>query len=287
MEPLVADHNSVTMFSNDQAHLRIHRKVEKGGKDTEISLPFRQSSMEDVLAFFGVFGNVRYTKSFSFPHPSKNAAITIDPTNPLPGLLKAFAGAKVEFKRGNNTVTGVNFVISESEETTTNGVRYAVKVPAKGKTTMTVAYDYIGTQSMEITDPNWFLTTFVMVDDGLQNDKKIKTVLAAAKKVAGKQKEIAGKQAKITKATNNKNHYLQIVQVGANAGNLGEYQKELQTAMQTIKDEGDAVEKLQDELSDIQGKLHEAVRKLSGELAYVATKDGGEQAEELVGAGSA
>ncbi|MFX8797524.1 hypothetical protein ABTM57_19595, partial [Acinetobacter baumannii] len=55
-------YDSVTVFSNGQAHMRTHRTVKSGKEGQDFTLPFKASSMEDVLASFAVFGGVAYTK---------------------------------------------------------------------------------------------------------------------------------------------------------------------------------------------------------------------------------
>ena len=70
----MVQHNAVTIFSNGQAHIRTYHTVRQ---QQEFSLPFRKDAMEDVLATFGVYGNIRYVRPASFVTPTKNSTISL------------------------------------------------------------------------------------------------------------------------------------------------------------------------------------------------------------------
>lgn len=152
-----------------------------------------------------------------------------------------------------------------------NGLRYSIKVPAKGTVTVTVGEKFLASQGIVMTNNlEWFITTILASNADISGDKGVKAVLAAKKKVDEKAGEITASQNKINKANQQKANLIGVVNLGANAGPLKEYQDDLNAAMKTLKAEGDNLEKLQGELATLQTALYTEVGKLSGQWKYAA-----------------
>lgn len=97
--------NSVTIYSNGQASIRTYVDVKP---DTKLSLPFRQESIDDVLASFSVHGDVSLDSPPSFSHgPACDPGLALTAsTFDTVGLLR---GAKVKVKQGGQSIEGTIF----------------------------------------------------------------------------------------------------------------------------------------------------------------------------------
>lgn len=163
-----------------------------------------------------------------------------------------------------------------------NGLRYTVKLPAKGTVTVVVTEKFLHSQAIEmVSNTDWFIENYLNSAATIRDDKKVKAVLTAKKKVDEKQAEINASQTKVNKANQESGKLTQILQIGANAGNLKEYQDDLKAVMKTLKTEGEKQEKAQGELAEAKTKFYEEIAKLQGDWAYTPT----DEAEEVKAVG--
>lgn len=155
-----------------------------------------------------------------------------------------------------------------------NGLRYKVKLPSKGTVTVVVTEKFLFSQAIEIvSNPDWFIENYLGSAATIRDSKPVKAVLAAKKKVEEKQAEINASTTKINKANQDSGKLTQILNIGANAGNLKEYQDDLKDVMKTLKTEGAKQEKAQGELAEAKTKLYEEIAKLQGDWAYTPTDE--------------
>lgn len=145
-----------------------------------------------------------------------------------------------------------------------NGIRYSAKLPAKSTVTVTVVEKYLNSQTFSITNNiNWFLETYVLGNNAFASDENIKVVIAAKNAVNDKNAEIEDHKNVIDKANKLKENMTQVLSLGTNAGNLAEYQSELKSALATIKESNQSIEKLNGELANLQKKLYTAIGNLT------------------------
>jgi hypothetical protein len=157
--------------------------------------------------------------------------------------------------------------------------------------TFTVYEEYTGTDTAEIDDAgdaDWFLATYLTTDGNLTADKQIAAIIEQAKRVAKEEAGVQKAQQAIDKAMRTKSHLTDILQLGNRAGNVEQYQADLQTAMKTLKEQEDTMEKADQKADSARENLYEMLQKLSGEWAYSDGDGKGEDnepAEEVVGFG--
>lgn len=156
----------------------------------------------------------------------------------------------------------------KASEELPNGLRYSITLPANATVTVTVNERFLNSQSFEITNVDWFLTTYVVGEKAIINDKGIQKVLSVKKAVDGKNYEINACNLSIAKANEIKNNMTEVLKLGDKVGNLVAYQDKLKNAIQTIEEKGIELEKLEAEANKLQQEMFDSVGNLSGDWSF-------------------